>query len=81
MKTFLQWCEENQLDPNVVTDAPEPKKATAENTKRTGLSANYPDAYVRGQYPKDHYFNPIKATAELDKVNKPASYSGPRAAN
>ena len=63
MNTFFQWCEEKNLE------LPE----ISENTKRTGLSFNYPDAYVRGQYPKDHYFNAIKATAEIDKVNKPRS--------
>jgi len=61
MNTFFQWCEEKNLE------LPE----ISENTKRTGQSQNYPDGYVRSQYPKDHYFNPIKATAELDKVNKP----------
>jgi hypothetical protein len=76
MKTFMQWAEENKLDLPVVadapdaqaTDAPTGQKATAEDTKRTGYSANYPDAYVRGQYPHK-YFNPIKATADLDKQN------------
>ena len=68
MQTFFQWCEEKKLDLPVETEG---QPATSENTKRTGLSFNYPDAYIRGQYPKDHYFNPMKATAELDKVNKP----------
>ena len=65
MKTFLQWADENKLTLPVVKDAEDGKPATAENTKRTGYSANYPDAYVRSQYPKK-YFNPIKATADLD---------------
>ena len=82
MKTFLKWCEENRIPLPVVTDVPEGEESTGENTKRTGLTHNYPDAYVRGQYPKDHYFNPIKATADLDKAQKAKSkYSGPRAAN
>ena len=62
MQTFFKWCEDKKLD----------LPAIDENTKRTGLSFNYPPAYVRDQYPKDHYFNSIKATAELDKVNKPS---------
>ena len=39
-----------------------------EKTKRTGLSANYPPAYVSAQYPHK-YFNPSKATADLDIKN------------
>ena len=68
MKTFHQWCEEKKLELPVEKEG---EPATSENTKRTGLSFNYPPAYIRDQYPKDHYFNAIKATAELDKVNKP----------
>jgi hypothetical protein len=77
MKTFTQWVEENKLELPVFTDAPEAekadadgkgKKATSENNKRTGYSANYPPAYIAGQYP-DQYFNPIKATAPLDRQN------------
>lgn len=63
IKTFRQWAEENKLDLTV-----------AENTKRTGLTANYPDAYVRSQYPHK-YFNPIKATADLDLEQKPKTPS------
>ena len=65
MKSFLDWIAEEKLDLPVVTDADEGEKTVEEKTKRTGLSANYPDAYVAGQYPHK-YFNPIKATADLD---------------
>jgi hypothetical protein len=73
MKSFLDWIKEEKLDLSVV-EAPENtgsvegqdgEKTVEEKTKRTGLSANYPDAYVAAQYPHK-YFNPIKATADLD---------------
>lgn len=63
MKTFLKWAEENRLELPVLTDAQPSEEATGENTKRAGISANYPDAYVRGQYPRK-YFNPITSTAD-----------------
>jgi hypothetical protein len=68
MKTFLQWAEENNLG-DLASVEPASDPATSENTKRTGYSANYPDAYVRSQYP-DGYFPPVKATAFLDKTAK-----------
>ena len=68
MKTFFQWVEETGLDLPVVVAAPEGEKATSENGFRTGYSQNYPDAYVRAQYP-DAYAPPKKATAFLDKIN------------
>jgi hypothetical protein len=68
MKTFLKWCEE--ISSTLVTDTPEGEEPTGENTKRTGLTYNYPDAYMRGQYPKE-YFPAIKATAILDLQQKP----------
>lgn len=69
MKTFLDWIKEEKLElPEVVTDAPEKEKTTKENRVRTGYSKNYPPAYVSGQYPHK-YFNPAKATADLDKQN------------
>ena len=76
MKNFMQWCEDNKLDlpvladvePAQSVDTPKGSKTKGENTKRTGYSANYPAAYVAGQYPHK-YFNPIKATADLDKQN------------
>ena len=49
----------------VFSDSAESEKTVEEKTKRTGLNANYPDAYVAAQYPHK-YFNPIKATADLD---------------
>jgi hypothetical protein len=80
MKTFKQWAEDSKLELPVFTDAPEgeqadtddkaekAKKPTSENQKRTGYSGNYPPAYIGGQYP-DQYFNPIKATAPVDREN------------
>jgi hypothetical protein len=65
MKSFLDWTKEENLALPTFMDAAEPKKTVEEKTKRTGLSANYPDAYVAAQYPHK-YFNPIKATADLD---------------
>ena len=67
MKNFLQWVESNGLELPVI-DTADKKPATSENTKRTGLSGNYPPQYVAGQYP-DGYFPPIKATAALDLKN------------
>jgi len=73
MLTFLDWVKEQKLE--LSTDsAPakavetEAEKTTDENRVRTGYSANYPPAYVSGQYPHK-YFNPAKATADLDKQN------------
>jgi hypothetical protein len=68
MKSFLDWVKDESLDLSVVTSADKGKKTIEEKTKRTGLSANYPAAYVSGQYPHK-YFNPIKATADLDIQN------------
>lgn len=67
MQTFLNWIKEQNLEVPVVDEAGS-KPATSENRKRTGYSANYPSAYVASQYP-DKYFNPSKATADLDKEN------------
>jgi hypothetical protein len=63
IKSFRQWAEDNKLDLNLT-----------ENGKRTGLTANYPPGYVRDQYPHK-YFNPIKATADLDLEQKPKTPS------
>ncbi len=68
MKTFTQWAEDNKLTLPVVNDTEGTTKTIEEKTKRTGLSGNYPPAYVAGQYPHK-YFNPIKATADLDIAN------------
>ena len=68
MKSFLDWIKEEKLELPVVTAAAEGEKTVEEKTKRTGLSANYPPAYVSGQYPHK-YFNPIKATTDLDIQN------------
>jgi len=65
MKSFLDWIKEENLELPSITDAPKAEKTVDEKTKRTGLSTNYPDAYVASQYPHK-YFNPIKATADLD---------------
>ena len=69
MKNFFKWAEEVGFELPVL-EKPEGKKATKENTKRTGYSYNYPDAYVRAHYPHK-YFNPVKATADLDAEAKP----------
>ena len=42
----------------------------AEQTKRTGITYNNPDAYIRAHYPHK-YFNPTKATTDLDLEQKP----------
>lgn len=65
MKSFIDWIKEEKLDLPTFTDTPVAEKTVEEKTKRTGLSANYPDAYVVAQYPHK-YFNPTKATADLD---------------
>lgn len=58
MIDFVNWCQSKSL----------PLPATAENTHRAGLSQEYPDGYVRSQYP-DAYFAPTVATAYLDLKN------------
>jgi hypothetical protein len=68
MKSFLDWAKEENLDLSILTSNEKGKKTIEEKTKRTGLSANYPASYVAGQYPHK-YFNPIKATADLDIQN------------
>ena len=68
MKTFLKWAEANKLELPAVNDAAPAEKATTEQGLRTGVGAQYPDAYARSQYPHK-YFNPIKATADLDLKN------------
>lgn len=58
MKNFKQWAEEKNIElPDL-----------SENRVRTGVGPQYPDAYVRGQYPGS-YFPPAKATAVLDLKN------------
>lgn len=68
MKSFLDWVKDENLDVSIVTAAAKGEKTVEEKTKRTGLSANYPAAYVRDQYPHK-YFNPTKATTDLDIEN------------
>lgn len=74
MKSFLNWLKEEKLtlpevgDAEKTVEAPSSEKTVEEKTKRTGLSANYPPAYVADQYPHK-YFNPGKATADLDIQN------------
>jgi len=67
MKTFFQWAEENKIELPVL-NSDDTEDATSENRVRTGYSANYPPAYVASQYPHK-YFNPAKATADLDAEN------------
>jgi hypothetical protein len=83
MKTFYQWCEEKKLDLTLPEELEKTEKTekpleteieeepTSENRARTGVWQNYPPAYFRAQYPKDHYTNPYIATAETAKVMKP----------
>lgn len=79
MLNFEQWCAENDQElPYAVAEVDGEQKVVAllgteeavettdENRARTGYSANYPDAYVSGQYPH-LWFVPVKATANLDK--------------
>jgi len=68
MKSFFDWIKEEKLELPAITDSGEGEKTVEEKTRRTGLSANYPPAYVSGQYPHK-YFNPSKATADLDIQN------------
>jgi hypothetical protein len=69
MNTFITWCDENELGLPGVN----------EHKIRTGITQNYPDAYARSQYPHK-YFNPTKATTDLDIEQKPAKYNGPKEA-
>jgi hypothetical protein len=76
MKSFFSWLKEENLElptfdaPSAekTVEAGTKEKSVEEKTKRTGLSANYPAAYVSGQYPHK-YFNPSKATTDLDMQN------------
>jgi hypothetical protein len=69
MKTFVQWADTKQLELpyGVETEPTEP--ATSENSVRTGQTHNYPDAYLRSQYPLA-WLTPTKATAYLDAAQK-----------
>lgn len=80
MKSFIQWLEANKLDLPVFVDATEGKPTTAEDAKRAGISQNYPDAYVRGQYPHK-YFNPHAADADFKLSAKPRKGGSDTAAN
>ena len=71
METFVKWCEGKKLELPPID----------ENRMRTGVSQNYPPAYVRGQY-SELQFPPTKATAVLDLKQKAAkSYGGQKAAD
>ena len=59
LNDFVNWCASKNL----------PLPAVEENTKRAGLSQEYPDGYVGSQYP-DAYFAPIVATSYLDIKNR-----------
>lgn len=63
MLNFINWCQSKSLP--LPTAAP----STEENTKRAGLSQEYPDGYIGSQYP-DAYFAPIAATSYLDIKNR-----------
>ena len=61
MRTFIKWVEEEK---GLVPVEGKGQKATSENTKRAGISKNYPDAYAgRGYAYPDPYFMPITSTA------------------
>lgn len=62
MQDFIQWWNSN---PNL----PALPIPVDENTKRAGVSQEYPPGYVQSQYP-DAYFAPISATAFLDLKNQ-----------
>jgi len=70
MKTFEQWLEDNKYELPVFVDAEEGKDATSEDRVRAGISQNYPDAYVRAQYPHK-YYNPHAADADFKLSAKP----------
>jgi len=59
MLDFFNWCSTKSL--------PIPA-TTSENSTRTGVKPQYPDGYVRSQYPAA-YFAPTSATAYLDLKN------------
>lgn len=62
MRTFLQWVEQEK---NLTPVESKGKSATSENTKRAGISNNYPQAYSgKGYAYPDGYFMPITSTAE-----------------
>jgi hypothetical protein len=63
MINFIHWCQSKSLP------LPASTETTAENTKRAGVSQEYPDGYVGSQYP-DAYFAPIVATSYLDIKNR-----------
>lgn len=75
MKNFSQWAKETH-DEDVESLA----GVETENTKRSGISANYPDGYVRSQYPHK-YFNPIAADADYKLEAKPRKGGSDTAAN
>jgi hypothetical protein len=59
MRSFVKWVEEEKGLKPVQADA------TSENTKRAGISDNYPQAYAgKGYAYPDAYFMPITSTAE-----------------
>lgn len=58
MLDFVNWCQDKKL----------PLPTTAENTTRSGIRPQYPEGYVRSQYP-DAYFAPTSATSFLDLKN------------
>lgn len=64
MKTFMQWAEEQKLPLPIEADGKDTKNSS-ENTKRAGISANYPQAYAgKGYAYPDGYFMPITSTAK-----------------
>lgn len=79
MKSFVQWLEEKNYTLPVV-DVDQGEDATSEDIKRSGISQNYPDAYIRAQYPHK-YFNPQASDADYKLSAKPRKGGTDTAAN
>lgn len=71
MKTFLQWLEAEKKELPVIDDSQDKDKPSLqEKTKRGGIGHQYPDAYVRWQYPHK-YYNSIAADADYKLSAQP----------
>jgi hypothetical protein len=60
MKKFSEWLKEKQA---TIEGQGEDAK-TSENTRRAGISDNYPDAYANKKLYPPSYFMPKTATAK-----------------
>lgn len=63
MKDFLGWVKDKNLTVEVPTPA-EGEEVKQEDARKN-ISANYPDAYKRAQYPHK-YFNPVNPKTDYD---------------